>query len=722
MRRQIKSLLIDNHDSFTHNLAHLLAEVNGVEPVIIPNDKFEWDEISHWSFDNIVISPGPGHPGNLHDFHISAKAIARSEKPLLGICLGYQGLALAYGAKVTYGAKPVHGFASTIQHTGTDIFKGIDSRFSVGRYHSLVVSRPLPEELRELAATEDGELMAIAHREKPQWGVQFHPESILSEKGRELITNFRDITVRYNQHAYRSLTRDIPFKRGHNHSGAAHSNQSRIFHYWKEIPLEVSAEHAFVNLFGASENAFWLDSALHEKELGKWSYLGASAPFNSKRVSYDTNSNELSILDGANTKLEKRSIFSFLKNDMCKELVSDNRPPCPFVGGYVGWLGYEMRNECGFPTRAASVLPDAVLLKADHFIAIDHINRRTYVVAASEVEISSASKSWVDETCRVIRTFDKTECDSIVEPTNSGILPNLNVSKMDYLKSIKQALDWIKDGETYQLCLTNEMTVACPAAPLELYQVLRRVNPAPYAAFFKWSGGTILSTSPEGFLEVDGEGNVLTRPMKGTMRRSPDPILDRRTEHELRNSSKDLAENIMIVDLLRNDISRVCEPGSVVVDKMCEVHSFANLHTLVSTIRGKLRKGKSAIDLLRATFPGGSITGVPKERTLALIDKLEQRARGPYTGTLGWFGYDGRMDLNILIRTIVETAGSLAIGVGGGIVADSHAEAEYDEILLKAKAVLHSVELTAARKAADQVTANLGRVSQLRQTTQREKA
>ncbi len=265
MRAHIKTLLIDNHDSFTYNLAHLLAEINGVEPLVIPNDKFGWDEISNWSFDNIVISPGPGHPGNLHDFHISAKAIAQSQKPLLGICLGYQGLALAYGAKVTYGAKPVHGFASTIQHTGTDIFEGIDSGFSVGRYHSLVVSRPLPEELRELAATEEGELMAIAHREKLQWGVQFHPESILSEKGRELIANFRDITLKRNQHAYRTSSRDVPFKRCHNHCAATQSDRSSIFHYWKEIPAEVCAEQAFVNLFGASENAFWLDSSLTRK-------------------------------------------------------------------------------------------------------------------------------------------------------------------------------------------------------------------------------------------------------------------------------------------------------------------------------------------------------------------------------------------------------------------------------------------------------------------------
>lgn len=184
---------------------------------------------------------------------------------------------------------------------------------------------------------------------------------------------------------------------------------------------------------------------------------------NSKRISYDTNTGELSILDGANTRLENRSVFSFLQNDVCKECVSDNRPPCPFAGGYVGWLGYEMRNECGFPTRAASSVPDAVLLKADHFIAIDHINRRTYVVVASETEVSSASKSWVDEICHSIKSFNKTEWEGAVKSIDSEIPRDFSVSKADYLESINQALDWIKEGETYQLCLTNEMRVVCPA-------------------------------------------------------------------------------------------------------------------------------------------------------------------------------------------------------------------------------------------------------------------
>jgi len=703
----MKTLLIDNHDSFTHNLAHLLAEVNGVEPLIIPNDGFTWAEVSTWQFDNIVISPGPGHPGNVQDFHICAEAIARSEKPLLGICLGYQGLALAYGAKVTHGARPVHGFASAIHHSGTDIFKGIENGFPVGRYHSLVVSRPLPADLKELAATEDGELMAIAHRTKPQWGVQFHPESILSERGRDLIANFRDITLQHTRQAGSSAPRANPVSLGRKRREPAHSEDQKLYHHWKELPVEVSAERAFEKLFGASENAFWLDSSLAEKGLGNWSYLGAFDPLNARRISYDTNRNELSILDGAKTRRENTSVFSFLENEVCGKRFSDNPPPCPFAGGYVGWLGFEMRNECGFPAKTASALPDAVLLKADHFIAVDHVNRRTYVVAASETELSSASRTWVEETCRLIRTWNKAENNGAIDLTSAGTPPEFNVGKADYLKSINRALHWIREGETYQLCLTNEMTVACPAPPLELYKVLRRLNPAPYSAFFKWSGGTILSTSPEGFLEVDSQGKVLTRPMKGTLQRSPDPVLDRQLEEQLRNSSKDLAENIMIVDLLRNDISRVCEPGSVVVEKMCEVHSFANLHTLVSTIKGTLQDGRSAIDLLKATFPGGSITGVPKERTLALIDDLEQRARGPYTGTLGWFGYDGRMDLNILIRTIVETAGTLSIGIGGGIVADSDAEAEYAETLLKGKAVLRSIDQTAARKAADQTGTDL---------------
>ena len=692
---QMKTLLIDNHDSFTYNLAHLLTQVNQQEPIIIPNDQFEWSEVCNWEFDNIVISPGPGHPANVDDFHISAQAIAQARQPLLGICLGYQGLALAYGGKVVHRPKPIHGFASIIKHSGTEIFKGMESPFSVGRYHSFMVSRPLPPELREIATTEEGELIAIAHREKPQWGVQFHPESILSEKGQELIANFRDLTVEYNQKNLGFHLADTLLHHGNTHQMVIPPKPSKLFHYWKEIPIEVDTEKVFTTYFASSKNAFWLDSNMHEKGLGNWSYLGASSEQSTQMISYKTNTKELSIFDGRETHVEQQSIFSFLENQMKEKIASDHSPPCPFLGGYVGWFGYEMRNECGFPTQRQSNLPDAVLLKVDHFIAVDHRHSRTYVIAVSENEISHLSKKWVNEMCLSIENLSPVETKPTHSFTAEYTAPAFYMNKEKYLRAIEQALHWIRQGETYQLCLTNELTIDCPTTPLALYQELRSINAAPYAAFFKWSGGSILSTSPEGFLDVDQDRNVLTRPMKGTLRRSQDALEDQELANQLQSSSKNLAENMMIVDLLRNDLSQVCEPGSVIVEKPCEVHHLTNLHTLVSTIQGKLQRGKSAIDLLKATFPGGSITGVPKERTLGLIDQLEQRARGAYTGTLGWFGYDGCMDLSILIRTIVETAGRLSIGVGGGIVTDSIAEEEYAEILLKSRAVLHAIEQSA---------------------------
>jgi len=220
---------------------------------------------------------------------------------------------------------------------------------------------------------------------------------------------------------------------------------------------------------------------------------------------------------------------------------------------------------------------------------------------------------------------------------------------------------------------------------------MRHINPAPYAAFLKWPGGAVLSASPERFLNVDRHGFVETKPIKGTIARFKDPVRDSELADELRRSKKDKAENVMIVDLLRNDLSRVCEPGTVVVPNLCAIESYATVHQLVSTVRGTLRPDHSVIELIRATFPGGSMTGAPKIRTMEFIDALEQRPRGIYSGALGWIGDDCATDLSIVIRTIVATGNQLSMGVGGGIVAQSTPEGEFLEMLLKAKASLMSI-------------------------------
>ena len=277
----------------------------------------------------------------------------------------------------------------------------------------------------------------------------------------------------------------------------------------------------------------------------------------------------------------------------------------------------------------------------------------------------------------------------------------LDRDRATYLADIGQCLEWIGEGQTYQVCLTNQLSCTVRVDPLDLYCTLRQLNPAPYAAFIRWPGGAVLSASPERFLSVDAGGRVETKPIKGTIRRDPDPAVDAALAETLRTSEKDRAENLMIVDLLRNDLSRVCQIGSVEVPALMAIESFATVHQLVSTVHGKLRPECSAIDLVQAAFPGGSMTGAPKLHTLKLIDRLEGRARGIYSGALGWIGDDGSMDLSIVIRTIVAKGNQLTIGAGGGIVADSDPQSEFEEMLLKARALMQAIALTATGDAGE---------------------
>jgi para-aminobenzoate synthetase len=725
----MRTLVIDNYDSFTHNLVHLVAVVNQEPPLVIRNDKTAFDDIANQGltdggFDNIILSPGPGDPRRAADFGLCARFIAACRRPILGVCLGHQGIASGFGGSIARAPSPVHGKTSAIRHGGDGLFRGLPSPFTAARYHSLIVRRPLPDELIELAASDDdGLVMALMHRTRPLWGVQFHPESIITEHGAALLRNFRDLSLEWMKENGASPRCHSPRKRGIRYSwspgltlpqgpgrigspafagnGSGEIGKRPRHHsIWKQITNPPDAEAAFAHLFASAPSAFWLDSSLAEPGRARWSYFGAASGDGTAADLYDCTARVTTFARGQARTAKPQRILDHLAGRIGAEIVDP--PPCPFTGGFVGWFGYEMGREFGGATRGRSTMPDAVLLPVDRFTAVDHATGVMYLVCLAQDQDDAACHAWIaDMERRLAGVTALPDPAAAASAAVSGqrLRFRLDRDRATYLRDIEQCLEWIRAGETYQVCLTNEITANLDADldidPFALYRVLRRVNPAPHAAYMKWPGGAVISASPERFLQVDRGGRVEARPIKGTIRRDPDPARDRMLARTLAGNDKDRAENVMIVDLLRNDLSRVCRPGSVTVPKLFAVESFATVHQLVSTVHGELAAGNTVIDLIRAAFPGGSMTGAPKTRTLELIDQLERRARGVYSGALGWIGRDGAADLSIVIRTIVQHGRRLSLGVGGGIVAQSTPDGEFDEMLLKAKASIRAI-VTAA--------------------------
>jgi para-aminobenzoate synthetase len=684
----VRTLIIDNYDSFTCNLVHLIADINQEEPLLFRNDAATWDELSGQRFDNIVISPGPGRPDRAADFGLCRAAIEAATVPLLGVCLGHQGIAIASGASLERAPSLVHGRTSRIVHEGLGLFAGMQPLFNAARYHSFVVGRPLPSALEEIARTEDGLVMAIAHRTRPQWGVQFHPESILTEDGRILLRNFRDLSFR----ASGRPSTPPPARAGKRRAPVPTAATRKAF--WLEIPRAIDTEAAFCSLFADQPFAFWLDSNLAGSALSQWSYIGDASGPHAATIQYRSSERIIVIDDARGHRIETTGLFEYLQK--APPARPQSAPPCPFVGGHVGWFGYELRHDCGSPTKRRAATPDALLIHADRFIAVNHLSGKTYVCAIDSPDEASRAQHWIQSTLKRIESAQSPPLKSPPMVREEPLEFLMRDGKASYLSKVARCLDLIAQGETYQVCLTNELSCAAPIEPLQVYRTMRRVNPAPFAAFLTWPGGAVLSASPERFLAVDADGNIEAKPIKGTIRRDADPLEDKRLIETLRHSRKNRAENGMIVDLLRHDLSRCCETGTVAAPNLFDVETYQTVHQLVSTVSGVLKPGHTLIDVLRSgAFPGGSMTGAPKFRTLEHIDRLEQRARGIYSGALGWLGDDGAADLSIVIRSVVSADGRFSIGVGGGVVAESTPDGEYEEMLLKAEASIKSIVIAA---------------------------
>lgn len=424
-------------------------------------------------------------------------------------------------------------------------------------------------------------------------------------------------------------------------------------------------------IFKDEKDSFILDSHMDFENLGRYSFIG----FNPFKIIKFKNDKE-NPLDCLDKELKKYKI--------------KNNTDLPFIGGAVGYLSYDLAN---YIERLPNNSVDDISCYDLYFgfynliIVCDNLYKKTYI-ATPDIDIKIEEKIAKD----VLKKISEAKVDSICyerRDFKSTILKS-NFTKEKFKNSVRKIKNYIKNGDVYQVNLTQRFSGTTELSSYELYRDLRKISPAPFGAYLNFDSFHILSNSPERFIKCF-DNKIQTRPIKGTRPRGKDKIEDLKLQDELLNSEKDKAELLMIVDLQRNDLGKISKVGTVKVPELFVIEPYANVNHLVATVEGELEEGKSCIDIIKATFPGGSITGAPKIRAMEIIDELENTKRNVYTGSLGYIGFDGSMDLNIAIRTIIKKDDNLYFQVGGGITWDSNEEDEYNETLYKAKSIMKAL-------------------------------
>jgi para-aminobenzoate synthetase component 1 len=377
----------------------------------------------------------------------------------------------------------------------------------------------------------------------------------------------------------------------------------------------------------------------------------------------------------------------------------------PLIGGAVGYLSYDL---CHFIEHLPSTtlddlqFPECYFAFYDRILAFDHLQNKTFIASSgfpasdeskrmmrAEKRSNELKETLLQASSAILEQYSSPEYNYAIQVSSL----RANFTHQQYVKAVETAREYIAAGDIFQVNLSQRFEADLNVPPYQLYRYLRHINPAPFAAYLDFDKVALLSASPERFLRVRGD-MVDTRPMKGTRPRGLTQAEDKAMERELKNSIKDRAENVMIVDLERNDLGRVCRFGTVRVSELCTLEKYATVFQLTSTVEGRLSQDKNRIDLIKACFPGGSITGAPKVRSMEIIDELEPTRRSVYTGAIGYLSFNGEMDLNMVIRTILAKNNTIYFQVGGGIVYDSEPEAEYQETLDKAKALFQALGIS----------------------------
>lgn len=488
-----------------------------------------------------------------------------------------------------------------------------------------------------------------------------------------------------------------------------------------------------------ADEMFVLDSALDDGRLGRFSYAGAgpAVVLAGRRRQGAVAGLDLVLTvhrepDGADARPPRRwtgvgdpyEALRALRAAYGHGAGVDGPPPgppsgAPFAGGLVGWFGYGLAwaTEALPPARRApdgGDVPDLLFMVFDDVLCHDHADGATTLVvtgrgaddAAAARDLAARVAGWRDRLAVAPASPGAGAAAGLRAPGGLAAAPGLEApadltgvaaacDEPAYLDAVARCRGHILCGDAFEICLTQQLSAPFSGRPEDLYAALRAVNPAPFAAFLRAGGVAVVGASPERFLGATSGGALESRPIKGTRPRGASDAEDARLRRELAESEKDRAENLMIVDLVRSDLGRVARIGSVTVPELCVIESYATVHQMVSTIRAELKEGCDALDAVRACFPGGSMTGAPKLEAMAIIDRLEPAPRGIYAGALGWLGWDGAMDLSIVIRTFVCADGRASFGVGGAVTADSDPAAEYRESLDKARALLAALRLAA---------------------------
>jgi para-aminobenzoate synthetase len=675
----------------------------------------------------IFVGPGPGSPEIPADIGVVKDLwhLPESELlPIFGVCLGLQSFGVEHGAQLRRLQVVKHGQRSKIIHHRSDIFAGVDEIQAV-RYHSLYIVAPGDGHIQELAWADDGlengrVVMGVRHKTKPFWGVQYHPESVCTDGGFQVLLNFWRLAQRWSEKQGRY---PVPWiAEAGSTFGAPWPPLRRRILSQEMAPAvpparvtskKIQVDHLnMVNLsefFGAQGDSpfLLLESAANP---GRFSILAALTP-DSTKLMYSLSDSTLRIFRGQTEKsihLASSELWAWLSEFMKKHKVSAGPTGVPFWGGLAGILSYEFGVQglgVGVDLgRSGDQHPDVNLVFVERSIIVDHHAQCVYVQS-----LLPDDQKWIDTVCSEIQEFSGQANEPVTKNSTriSVVLPE----KDRYISQIKLAKECLFAGESYELCLTARTRIkTAKRHSWDRYKVLRKTNPAPHSAYIRLYPTTFMSSSPERFLSYSRPptSRCQLRPIKGTVRKGPG-ITREVAEEALIGSPKEVAENLMIVDLIRHDLHSVVGED-VCVKQFCSVEEYETVYQLVSVIEGgpssaSMDDSDSQIGwkVLQSSLPPGSMTGAPKKRSVEILQSLEDDKRGLYSGVFGYWCVGGGGDWSVTIRTAFKYDGEdtsecdkpdeeWVVGAGGAITALSDPEAEWDEMMVKLKSVLRSFE------------------------------